>query len=34
VGDSRRLEYGQWGREENNEYRDNLKKRENLESFN
>ena len=34
VGDSRRLEYEQWGREENNEYRDNLKKRENLESLN
>ena len=31
---SRRLEYGQWGREGNNKHRDNLKEGENLESLN
>ena len=33
IGDERRLEYGQRGREGSNEYRDNLKEEENLESL-
>ena len=33
-GNGRRLEYGQWGKEENIKYRDNLKEGKNLESLN
>jgi len=33
IGDRKRLEYGQRGREKSNRYRDNLKEKENLESL-